>query len=130
MSLDDVIAKFKVEYGTAGTAPVLADVPAAPLKTPGGTAGTPGTAQMGNWQERATRAWAQHADPGDCAMRTDTPHVYGLAQRPLPEDRGVHKSWRVSVPGRTPFDAVCMQGASAAEIRSQWPGAAVEPNHA
>lgn len=151
MSLDDVIAKFQVEYGTAGTAPVSADVPAAPLQTLGGTAGTAGTAKTVNSQDMDSRTClpntadplvaphnsegcphrtrASHVGPGGCLMRSDVPHAYGLEDPPraLPEDGSVHKSCRMSAPSRTPFNAVCMQGGSAAEIRAQWPGATVAP---
>ena len=37
-----------------------------------------------------------------------------------------HRIWRVSLPGRAPFTVFCAQGATAAEIRQQWPGAALE----
>ncbi len=40
--------------------------------------------------------------------------------------RARRKSWRVSLPGRTPFNVICPQHASADEIRSQWPGAELE----
>lgn len=37
-----------------------------------------------------------------------------------------HRMWRVSLPGRAPFTVFCAQGATADEMRQQWPGAALE----
>ena len=37
-----------------------------------------------------------------------------------------HRMWRVSLPGRTPFTVFCAQGATADEMRQQWPGATLE----
>ena len=38
--------------------------------------------------------------------------------------------WRVHLPGRQPFGVSCVQAATAAEIRAQWPRAVeVEPMH-
>ncbi|MCK2128227.1 hypothetical protein MX652_16270 [Thauera aromatica] len=37
-----------------------------------------------------------------------------------------HRMWRVSLPGRAPFTVFCAQGATADEMRAQWPGAALE----
>lgn len=37
-----------------------------------------------------------------------------------------HRMWCVSLPGRAPFTVFCAQGATADEMRMQWPGAALE----
>lgn len=40
----------------------------------------------------------------------------------IPSGRMIRR-WRVSLPGREPFNVICVQGATAAEIRRIWPGA-------
>jgi len=39
---------------------------------------------------------------------------------------GVHLRWRVILPGRAPFIISCVHGATADQVRAQWPGALVE----
>lgn len=36
------------------------------------------------------------------------------------------RRWRVSLVGRAPFTVICVQGATAAEIRHIWPGAVLK----
>lgn len=42
---------------------------------------------------------------------------------------GKHNAWRVRLAGRAPFIVLCAQGATADEVRAQWPGAVVEVAH-
>ncbi len=52
--------------------------------------------------------------------------MLSLSERPRRPEHNVHRMWRVSLPGRAPFTVFCAQGATADEMRLQWPGAALE----
>lgn len=62
MALDDLLATLERQCGMSGTSGVLADVPAKPAPTLGGTSGTSGTAENGKGKVQAETftVWALH----------------------------------------------------------------------
>lgn len=49
------------------------------------------------------------------------------ARAPIRGRPAVVRRWCVRLPSRPPFMVICVQGATAAEMRHQWPRARVEP---
>lgn len=69
--------------------------------------------------QRQLEMYRRRGVPGaDDALTT----LAGGARRPA----GVHLRWRVILPGREPFVVSCAHGATASQVRAQWPGAVVE----
>ena len=70
----------------------------------------------GNVETRATRA--THAQHWLDALLDDQPVID--APPPEAEPPG-HKSWRISVPGRAPFELTCMQGTTRDALLARYP---------
>lgn len=56
------------------------------------------------------------------------PYKHALLRVLRERQRQERKAWRISIPGRAPFELICVQGCTRAELQTRYPAAtAIEP---